>query len=121
MATAEQGSRIYDVLFVHTHIKVTHSKLLVCGHAEKDHKDSAMNVPQRLLYLQWKVQLLIIAPGRSEVRGQGTQSQVTMSTVILSIYSFQRKSERVSHDHAPHLEYSKCQYQTLIAPLNKAF
>ena len=45
----------------------------MCGHAEEDHEDSAMNVPQSLLHLQWKVQLLIIAPGRSEVRGQRSE------------------------------------------------
>ena len=64
--------------------KITYSGLLVCGHAEEDHEDSAMDAPQSLLHLQWKVQLLIIAPGRSEVRGQSTPSQVkfvALSTV----------------------------------------
>ena len=58
--------------------EVTHSGLFVCGHAQEDHEHSAMNVPQSLLHLQWKVQLLIVASGRSEVRGHGTQSQVKL-------------------------------------------
>ena len=64
--------------------EVTYSGLLVCGHAEEDHEDSAMDAPQSLLHLQWKVQLLIIAPGRSEVRGQSTPQLnfVALSTVF---------------------------------------
>ena len=56
----------------------------MCGHAEEDHEYSAVDAPQSLLYLQWKVQLLIITPGRSEVRGQSIPQVkfVALSTVF---------------------------------------
>ena len=65
--------------------EVTHSRLLVCGHAKKDHEDSAVDVPQSLLHLQWKVQLLIITPGRSEVRGQRSKYIIT-SEICCFVY-----------------------------------
>ena len=67
--------------------QVTHSGLFVCGHAQEDHEHSAMNVPQSLLHFQWKVQLLIVASGRSEVRGQGTQSHFVYSSLIYYFYN----------------------------------
>ena len=103
--------------------EVTHSGLFVCGHAQEDHEHSAMNVPQSLLHLQWKVQLLIVASGRSEVRGHGTQSQVklllhvqcmltviwsTPDILLLQWVQYQLNRRLFCGFHSLHSLYIKC-------------